>query len=124
VSALAKPLSRSLSSAPVGEATNYASLAVTGTLTSDGTTPVVFPTLVFAGMRNGKPEYSSTGIGGGAQPYVAVYSQVGHPAQGWNLYQLTPYAAWFASSIAALPNLASGWTNLGNATGTPAITPL
>lgn len=122
MSALTKPLSRALSSAPVGEATNYASLSVTGTLTSDGSTPVVFPTLVFAGIRNGNPEYSSTGIGGGAQPYVAVYSDPGNPMQGWYLYQLTPYTAWFSTSIAALPQLASGWGPLGNATGIPIIT--
>lgn len=96
----------------------YPDLEVTGPLTSNGTTPVTFPTLVYAGDLNGKPCYSDNGLQTGNTHALYWISDGGG---AWVLAQLSPSCAWTSASDVATPDLATGWTALGTATGTPVI---
>jgi hypothetical protein len=95
---------------------SYPDLAITGTLTSNGTTPVVFPDLIYAGISDGKPYYTNTGD-------LTGFTHAANWEGGavWLLAQLSPAAVWTSASAVATPDLATGWTALGLATGTPVV---
>ena len=93
----------------------YPDIEVTGTLTSDGSTPVTFPTLVFAGFYGGKPVYTDNGLTTGMTHALSWETAV------WVLAQVSPVAAWTSASAVATPDLATGWTPVGSATGTPVV---
>lgn len=95
--------------------TEYPDIEVTGTLTSNGTTPVTFPILQFAGFFDGKPVYSDNGLTTGHTHILYWY------VSAWLLIQISPSCGWNSSSAVATPDLASGWTPLGIATGTPVV---
>lgn len=102
-----------------------ARMAVTGSLTANGSTPVVFPSLSYAGTHNGKAIYTSTGVNGQYEPYTALWGIAP------NLWYLTDYdrnAIWSSPENVATPDLVTTWTpvyNMGSETtptGTPTIT--
>ena len=93
-------------------------ISVTGTLTSNGTTSVTFPALLYAGIANTKPVFSDTGDFSGAK---VLFWDVSVTPHRWSLSQISPAANWFSSSDTATPDLASGWTAESPATGTPTV---
>lgn len=101
----------------------FPTIAVTGTLTSDGSTAVTFPALLFAGIGsgNGIVEYTSTGTS------VAVLT-TGYALYydgGWTLQKITASSAdaeWTATGATASPLSATAWTATAPATGTPVLT--
>jgi hypothetical protein len=100
---------------------NY--LVITGTLTSDGSAAVTFPTLIHAGTSDTRPKYTSTGS------QSMVYSGEYYTAESVaNTYlALRKYvdgsivAEWRSSTLTDLFVSATGWTAQGSATGTPVI---
>jgi predicted secreted protein len=100
----------------------FPTMTVTGTLTSDGSTSVTFPTLIFAGIDSGskKIAYSSTGNPAGSGTGYYLYFD-----ETWFLQKVTVStvdASWDSASTSILPNLATGWTADSPATGTPTVT--
>lgn len=96
----------------------FPTITVSGTLTSDGSTPVVFPTLTFYGFEDGRPAYSNTGAAP-STGYTAFFDA------DWYLEKRTSDsldAQWVSATSELLPNLASAWTPAGAATGTPTLT--
>lgn len=94
---------------------SYADMDVTGSFTSNGSTPVTFPHLLFAGFYGGKPVYTNNGLVTGFTHSMSWESTV------WLLGQVSPPCAWISASAVATPDLATGWIPLGSATGTPTI---
>jgi len=95
-----------------------ATMAVTGTLTTDGTTPAVPGTLPFAGIDQGKPYYQQ---GSWILGWLSSYAPGGLPA--WRLALLgSPSYIWYAPSSASTPDSATGWVAVSPATGTPTVT--
>lgn len=102
----------------ISDVDSYPSMAVTGSLT-DGTDPVVFPTLIYAGLQNGKPFYTDTGDLV-TYDYLCGYDTTG--SGGWVLRKDDFVAGFWASgSDTDTPDLATGWTAAGAATGTPTV---
>lgn len=97
--------------------TIYPNLVVTGSLTSNGTTPAVFPTQIYAGEYNGRNYYSNTGT------LIGVTHNIFWSLDdtAWVLEQVSPYAAWISTSDVTTPDLATGWTPVSPATGTPTV---
>lgn len=93
-------------------------MVVTGTLTSDGTTAAVPGTLSFFDILNGKPAYEG---GDWIIEWVLDY-----PTSGTNSWRLLDDggtgASWYSTSAVATPDLATGWTAVAPATGTPTLT--
>lgn len=88
-------------------------LTITGTLTSDGSTPLVFA--VMSQVANN--------IGGFMEWYGANGSLARQDEyEPWILQHDSSDAAWASSIGGASPELATGWTPLNTATGTPVIT--
>ena len=99
------------------------SLAITGTLT-DGSSPVVFPTLIHGGLYEGKNYWSDDGTIGAADGYQCYYTD-----GQWTLEKNVSSAStarWTSADAVAHPRLVSTWTpeTAGgpDATGTPVIT--
>jgi len=102
-----------------------------GGLTSDGTTPVVFPALLEAPNYNGKPQYSTLGdsvlqLDGGSNHRCYYVNQlsfvIGQPGQSyWILQQISPSAAWRGpiNGNEAGPENVLSWTPMGTNTGAP-----
>lgn len=97
----------------------YPDLVVTGTLTSNGSTPFTFPTMRHAGFFDGKPAYTDNGLASGNTRSIVWIAGISK----WWAFKPSPDAViWQSSSDVATPDLATGWTPLGSATGTPVIT--
>jgi len=94
------------------------SVTITGTLTSDGATPVTFPALALFGEYDGRPDYRSEAI---AQPEYRCYWETNK----WYLIKFsgaTPLATWQSSNDVPTPDLAT-FAPTGTATGVPTVTP-
>jgi len=93
-------------------------MVITGTLTSNGTTPAVPGGLEIIGTINGKSAYST---GDWVLQWVVDY-----PTLGTNSWRLKDDggtgAAWYSTSNVATPDLAASWTAVSPATGTPTVT--
>lgn len=87
-------------------------LTITGTLTSNGTTPVTFPFLYKSGTQSGKSKYEdSTG------QYISNWD-----GSQWTVGSNdTPEAYWTSSENVATPDLVVTWTPASPATGTPSV---
>ena len=95
-------------------------MVVTGTLTSNGSTAAVPGTLSFFGILSGKPAYLN-GAGWEIE-WVPDYPTAG--TNSWRLFdEASTTAAWYSTSNVATPDLATGWTAVSPATGTPVFTP-
>lgn len=93
-------------------------ITITGSLTSNGTTPVEIPTLIRAGTLGLRPAYSDNGSQIG---YAWLMYYNSGPAQ-WSIRNSDGSVVWNAASgTDTLPQLATGWTPVSPATGTPAI---
>jgi hypothetical protein len=97
-------------------------ITVSGTLTSNGVTPLVFPALVRAPDQNGKAAYSDTGTWDFENTLFYLEWQTIGEVGRWSLYALTSGAQWVSASDVATPNAAENWTALGTETGTPVLT--
>ena len=86
-------------------------MLVTGTLTSDGSTPVTFPPLVYNGTVNGKPQYHAAG-----DTHYVNWTVEGE----WYL-QVDGGALWFSTDNVATPDLVTTWSADSPATGTPVV---
>lgn len=97
-------------------------MTVTGTLTSNGSTPVTFPTLYYAGIYDGRPSYTDDAsiVLSGTNTHVAAFDLPA--ADNWTLLQRSPAAAWISIDLELTVNEAGSWTPSGAATGTPVIT--
>lgn len=87
-------------------------LTITGTLTSNGTTPVTFPFLYKSGTQSGKSKYQdSTG------QYISNWD-----GSQWTVGSNdTPEAYWTSSENVSTPDLVVTWTPASPATGTPTV---
>ena len=89
----------------------FPTLTVTGTLTSNGVTPVTFPAMTNSSFGD-RPIWSSGGIN-----FI-----------GWNLEESGAWVItngadiWIANQDVILPTLVSSWSPQGTATGTPVLT--
>ena len=100
-------------------------LAVTGALTLDGSTPVVFPPLIDAGVLGSSNAWTDTGNGVDTF-YVAQWSV---SLLKWErLAPLSPgdlEVGWQSAETTLLltpsPDLATGWVPVSPATGTPSV---
>lgn len=90
----------------------HGSLSVSGTLTSNGVTPVVFPQLSYTGFSGGYPRYSD---GFGTPSYEC--SRFGST---WTLTKNST-ASWYSNEDVASPFLVTTWFPLAPATGFPVI---
>ena len=86
------------------------SIIVAGDLTTDGTTPAVFPTLDYDGPLNGKPSY--TAVDG---------SSVIWDVSIWLLTHGPTSMQWLSYDAAASPDLVGTWEADSPATGTPVL---
>jgi len=89
-----------------------ARMVVTGTLTSDGSTPVVFPLLSYLEIYNTRAKYADT-----SGNYACVWTGF-----GWALYDDVSGVGWDSSESVVTPDLVTSWSPSGAATGTPIIT--
>ena len=101
---------------------NYQTMIVTGTLTSDGTTPVVFPFLPYNGTTNGKARYGDV-----------LFDLAWNSTDGaWEL-QSSVGTLFTSSANVATPDLVptgawnavtnpDAWEPVSPATGTPVVT--
>jgi hypothetical protein len=104
-------------------------LLINGTLTSNGSTPVVFPVLIEAPNHNGKPQYSNLGDGvmeiDGASNHRCYYSNQILPVSGsfWEIRQISPPASWRGpiNGNEEGPENVSTWTPQGASTGAPIV---
>jgi hypothetical protein len=94
------------------------SMTIGGTLTSDGSTPLVFPDLIYAGEYNGYPIWTASGeIDTLFTP--ALYWDSGY----WTLRSDSPYCYWETSSVTQYPqNLDWSGAAVTGCTGTPVFT--
>lgn len=93
-------------------------ILIGGTLTVDGTAPATPGPTFQTGTVNGKPSYSSAGW---TIEWTTDYPSIG--TNSWVLdYQLALGGIWYSSSNTATPDLASSWTAVSPATGTPTVT--
>ena len=94
-------------------------MTVTGTRTSNGTTPAVPGTLAYLGLLNGKVAYET---GNWILEWVDDF-----PTSGTDSWRLKDEggtgAEWYSSSAVATPDAATSWTAVSPATGTPAFVP-
>lgn len=88
-----------------------ARMIVTGTLT-DGTDPVVFPPLLYAGGTGGSEIWSDTG----------TYPDCEYHLDNVGLYFNHGGNGWYFGSSERWPDLVSSWTPQGSETGTPVVT--
>lgn len=111
-------------------------IAVTGTLTSNGSTPLVFPaTIPSAGTANGRPTYY---IVTGAGEFGAIWKTVANPFTGsgdftgWFLQEDGDGVTWASTADVATPDLVPAgawhantnplaWRPVSPATGTPVV---
>jgi hypothetical protein len=93
------------------ERLGYASqIVVSGTLTSDGSTPVTLGTLPFDSIVNSRPKFKNAGLD--TCSWSGTY---------WALVDNATGAAWRSADDVASPELCTTWVPQGAATGTPAI---
>lgn len=88
-------------------ATVYPTMTVTGTLT-DGSDDVGFSPADLNGIVDGKPAYGT----------VVGWSISGY----WIINDIDTGAEWRSTSDTLTPDLATGWTPVSPATGTPTVT--
>lgn len=95
-----------------------ARMVVTGTLTSDGSTPVTFDPLLYAGISNTKPAFtpdaSAINLSGDELAWVNLLNQ-------WQIRK-NGSVLFLSSDAVATPDLVTTWVAQGSATGTPTIT--
>jgi hypothetical protein len=87
-----------------------ARMVIAGTLTSDGSTPVVFPVLLYAGLVGGRPAYESGdyGLSWGGTDWLLT-DDLGN--------------TWLSSDDVATPDLVGVWAPLSPpVTGNPTVT--
>jgi hypothetical protein len=105
---------------------DYQTMTVTGTLTSDGTTPVVFPVLPYVGIFRGKPGFS-------LDHDNSVSSVTFEESNKWVLSFKEGTAEWTSTANVASPELVpagawdavtnpDAWKPVSPATGTPVAT--
>lgn len=94
-----------------------AALNISGSLTSDGVTPVVFPSLIRVLGEESEGKGIWTDDGGLSADYVVVVD-----LGNWILRQEFPLAEWSAPADVATPDLVTVWTPLSSATGSPTVT--
>ena len=100
-------------------------LAVTGTLTLDGSTSVTFPSLIDAGVLSVGNTWTDTGDGVGTSYFV----QWSNGLSKWELVGLVSpgdtEVGWRSAETTLLltpsPDLATGWAPVSPATGTPSV---
>jgi|GEM_PF-6659645 len=92
-----------------------AQMIVTGTLTSNGSTPVVFGKALYAGLSSSKASYKSTPGDSMQLPVIRWNGSI------WIL--MSPdLSFWHSSDNVATPDLVTTWVPQGSATGTPVVT--
>lgn len=112
---------------------DYKPITVSGTLTSDGSTPVVFPALLFSGAYQEGPSWTDTGNTpvGDNYDYLCCYPT----GVGWTLSKYsgeTLVAIWVSSADVTTPDQVptgawngttnpTAWKPTSPATGTPVI---
>lgn len=102
---------------------------VTGTLTSDGSTPVEFVDMIYVGEESGKMAFTDTGDLPGIGGNYKVYND----STQWSLEAVSEAAYWNSSATVERPdeiptgawhatNNPDAWKPQGTATGTPVVT--
>ena len=86
-------------------------IIVAGDLTTDGSTPAVFPTLEYAGLFNGRPEHNDP-VDSDTAAYWAVTQ--------WELF-LAGIGLFSSTEDVATADLVTTWTPIPPATGAPRL---
>jgi len=95
------------------ERNGYASeIQVAGTLT-DGTDPVVFADLAYAGIADGRPSFGAA---------LVATCRWYNDLSIWALIDIASGATWESADDVASPELATTWTPASVETGTPIVT--
>jgi len=95
----------------------FPTMTITGTLTTDGSTPPTFPALLFAGINEGKTAYTSTGSAIGELDYsYALWWG------GTRFSLMDGTAFWYSDSASLIPDEADDWYVEASETGTPIVT--
>jgi hypothetical protein len=95
---------------------------VNGGLTTDGTTGVSIPSLLESGTANGKPQYVTTdGRTSPSKFYGLTWTTSGTPRWLLSYADGITSAFWQSTDNTATPDLASTWTAVSPATGTPSF---
>jgi hypothetical protein len=89
-------------------------ITISGALTTNGTTPLVFPPIPYIGVNQGKPEYYYEAEG---VEVTAVWT-----GTRWELQDFISGVGWFNNTAFASPDLVTPWLALGSNTGTPVVT--
>lgn len=95
-----------------------ARMLVAGTLTTDGSTPLVLSPQRYAGQVSTKVSYSDIGEGGGLSSTIIDWNFF--PARWRIKSQFTVY--FESSDYVTSPELVTTWTPVGAATGVPVVT--
>jgi len=93
-------------------------MIVTGSLTSNGSTAVTFPPLIYAGQENGKPAYTESALDTESSEIYVFWD-----AEKWTLKH-SGSTRWQSTQNVVSPDLVTTWTAVSPATGTPTVTPL
>jgi hypothetical protein len=102
--------------AEVGRSTP--AIIIAGTLTIDGSTPATSGASYLTGTANGKPSYTGDKWD---ITWTTDFPTIGQNA--WVLdWTLALGGEWYSTSNTATPDLATGWTAVSPATGTPTVT--
>jgi hypothetical protein len=89
-------------------------MRIVGTLTSDGSTPVVFPILPYTGITDGKPAYEQS-LGN-----AALWVTDDGVNFEWEI--ASGGGVWRSDEDVATPDLVTTWTPISPTTGTPTVT--
>lgn len=87
-------------------------IIVAGDLTTDGSTPAVFPTLEYAGVVNTRPAHEDPLAGGCSVMWMG---------SAWLLSHIGDVPLFSSTQAVASADLVTSWTPIGAATGTPAL---
>lgn len=123
--AMTVPTAASISVSKTGDVVSIAAggkyrMVVTGTLTSNGATPVVFDDLVFhSNATIGGVEYPQFGDAVGFTDYC-IPTQSDGVWNGWRLAK--GVAAWTSPDLVDFPELCTTWEPVDTETGTPTVT--
>lgn len=90
-----------------------ARMVISGELTSNGSTPVVFSEpLTYAGVHNSKAQYYDS----------EDINSISWDGTKWTIFIATPEARWESSENVATPDLVTTWTPQASETGSPVVT--
>jgi hypothetical protein len=102
---------------PTGDPNVGESLVITGTLTSNGSSSLVFPTLYQSGVASGKVRYTNVASGLGVITHKIEWSTV---SAKWRIFNGATVVFESSNNVVS-PDLVTIWVAVSPATGTPTV---